>query len=246
MQPVLSTSMTSFENRSNTSNSAMPSKYHSLRKDKPMTEEKLRTLRKMKYKTEMCIKGNCEFGSKCDFAHSITELRSRPVPSTFKTVPCKKENKLDGCRFQNRCSFLHSNEKIVPLKTPRHFAICNKDNREVTKLFHHCLPNLLRRDSEVNKTHQAVSRIGVLNDNFATPSRHFHAPNNALPRVSNTLSPNRRALSKKSSTFVAYHQVPVNYPYFYFLGGQIPMQVLTMQAGCAIQAMDRPVICPPM
>lgn len=63
------------------------------------------------YKTEMCRNhiehGKCKYNERCQFAHSIYELRKVERHPKYKTEVCK--NFLDNsfCKYGKRCCFLH-------------------------------------------------------------------------------------------------------------------------------------------
>mmetsp|Transcript_44636 Transcript_44636/g.72680 ORF Transcript_44636/g.72680 Transcript_44636/m.72680 type:complete len:182 (-) Transcript_44636:243-788(-) len=66
------------------------------------------------YKTELCRSflesGTCRYGSKCQFAHGIKELRTVVRHPKFKTELCKTFHSDKGkiCPYGSRCRFIHA------------------------------------------------------------------------------------------------------------------------------------------
>jgi len=71
-------------------------------------------------KTKMChslVSGNCSFGSKCLFAHSVDELRivgDDEKASHFKQKTCKwfNVNGVNKCIYGTHCRFAHGTEEL--------------------------------------------------------------------------------------------------------------------------------------
>ena len=69
-----------------------------------------------KYKTEMCRKiielGFCKYGDKCQFAHTIDELRYASKHRKFKSKACNNwhKNTPGSCRYGNRCCYIHDED----------------------------------------------------------------------------------------------------------------------------------------
>ncbi len=67
------------------------------------------------YKTELCKsfidRATCRYGSKCQFAHGIDELRSTLKHPKYKTINCKTYWKNGVCPYGSRCRFLHADER---------------------------------------------------------------------------------------------------------------------------------------
>ena len=65
------------------------------------------------YKTEICrshqYSGACEYGSSCQFAHGLDELRTRDVDPKYKTERCKNYHAFgpSTCWYGPRCKFIH-------------------------------------------------------------------------------------------------------------------------------------------
>ena len=70
------------------------------------------------YKTEICrshqYSGACEYGSSCQFAHGLEELRTREVDSKFKTERCKNFHAFgpSTCWYGPRCKFIHDEYRV--------------------------------------------------------------------------------------------------------------------------------------
>ncbi|CAE7826936.1 CTH1, partial [Symbiodinium sp. CCMP2456] len=63
--------------------------------------------------TELCsffLKGMCRHGTKCNFAHSINDLKEKPDFS--KTRLCTNYFKTKSCPYGMRCSFAHSKDEM--------------------------------------------------------------------------------------------------------------------------------------
>ncbi|OUM62403.1 hypothetical protein PIROE2DRAFT_61919 [Piromyces sp. E2] len=79
------------------------------------------------YKTELCRSyeetGSCRYGSKCQFAHSISELRPVDRHPKYKTEMCKTFWEQGTCPYGKRCCFIHTPRDLakkedVPGHTP--------------------------------------------------------------------------------------------------------------------------------
>ncbi|KAL8281520.1 hypothetical protein RQP46_006204 [Phenoliferia psychrophenolica] len=64
------------------------------------------------YKTELCRsweeKGNCRYGTKCQFAHGKQEIREVPRHPKFKSEVCRTFWTNGSCPYGRRCCFLHA------------------------------------------------------------------------------------------------------------------------------------------
>ncbi|KAJ3101980.1 hypothetical protein HK100_004444 [Physocladia obscura] len=64
------------------------------------------------YKTEYCRSmeetGECRYGAKCQFAHSVQELRFVDRHPKYKTQVCKTFFETGDCPYGRRCCFIHS------------------------------------------------------------------------------------------------------------------------------------------
>jgi len=79
------------------------------------------------YKTELCRSyeetGTCRYGPKCQFAHSINELRPVDRHPKYKTEMCKTFWEQGTCPYGKRCCFIHTprdlaNKEDAPGHTP--------------------------------------------------------------------------------------------------------------------------------
>eukprot|EP00866_Antonospora_locustae_P000087 jgi/Antlo1/87/1952 len=63
------------------------------------------------YKTELCrnyeVYGICRYNERCQFAHSVHELRSVERHPRYKTEICKNFLSSRFCKYGRRCCFLH-------------------------------------------------------------------------------------------------------------------------------------------
>jgi hypothetical protein len=83
------------------------------------------------YKTELCRSyeetGTCRYGSKCQFAHGIAEIRPVLRHPKYKTEICKTFHVIGTCPYGKRCRFIHIPpsqtpvEKEIPLDSTRNF-----------------------------------------------------------------------------------------------------------------------------
>ncbi|XP_020796097.2 mRNA decay activator protein ZFP36L1 [Boleophthalmus pectinirostris] len=68
-----------------------------------------------RYKTELCRSftenGLCKYGSKCQFAHGMDELRDLNRHPKYKTLPCRTFHTIGFCPYGIRCHFVHNNEE---------------------------------------------------------------------------------------------------------------------------------------
>lgn len=71
------------------------------------------------YKTELCesftTKGACRYGSKCQFAHGLSELKFRQFGNNFRTKPCINWTKLGYCPYGKRCCFKHGSDQDIKI-----------------------------------------------------------------------------------------------------------------------------------
>jgi len=67
------------------------------------------------YKTELCRsfeeQGSCRYGKKCQFAHSLKELRSIQRHPKYKTEMCDSFHTSGYCPYGSRCHFIHNLEE---------------------------------------------------------------------------------------------------------------------------------------
>lgn len=70
------------------------------------------------YKTELCRSwqetGSCRYGSKCQFAHGMEELRPVLRHPKYKTEICRTFHTLGTCPYGTRCRFIHNRDPILP------------------------------------------------------------------------------------------------------------------------------------
>ncbi|KAJ1564203.1 hypothetical protein HK096_009142 [Nowakowskiella sp. JEL0078] len=74
------------------------------------------------YKTELCRSweetGYCRYGSKCQFAHSETELRQIDRHPKYKTEMCKTFWEKGTCPYGKRCCFVHTDRNLQKMQDP--------------------------------------------------------------------------------------------------------------------------------
>ncbi|XP_053330140.1 mRNA decay activator protein ZFP36L2-A-like [Spea bombifrons] len=68
-----------------------------------------------RYKTELCRtfheSGSCKYGSKCQFAHGMGELRGLNRHPKYKTELCRTYHTIGFCPYGSRCHFIHNVEE---------------------------------------------------------------------------------------------------------------------------------------
>ena len=66
------------------------------------------------YKTELCRgweeTGKCRYGTRCQFAHGMHELRSVLRHPKYKTEVCRTWMETGSCPYGRRCCFIHGND----------------------------------------------------------------------------------------------------------------------------------------
>ncbi len=67
------------------------------------------TLRKTTMCEHILYDRPCDMGARCDFAHTVSELKPRIVPPNFKKEPC---NNRDPHNFKG-CLYRHSGEQLI-------------------------------------------------------------------------------------------------------------------------------------
>ncbi|KAL3898525.1 MAG: hypothetical protein SGCHY_002679 [Lobulomycetales sp.] len=76
------------------------------------------------YKTELCRSweenGTCRYGTKCQFAHSVEEVRTLERHPKYKTELCKTFWDRGSCPYGKRCCFIHTEntERTVGAPVP--------------------------------------------------------------------------------------------------------------------------------
>ena len=75
------------------------------------------------YKTELCRSyeefGQCRYGNKCQFAHSLEELRPVQRHPKYKTEVCKTFATTGTCPYGTRCRFIHQTRTLAQLQTSK-------------------------------------------------------------------------------------------------------------------------------
>lgn len=65
-----------------------------------------------RYKTELCRtyeeNGSCKYGTKCQFAHGLEELRGLSRHPKYKTEACRTFHTIGFCPYGARCHFIHN------------------------------------------------------------------------------------------------------------------------------------------
>lgn len=83
----------------------------------PKVKSQVQETPKQLYKTELCesftLKGSCPYGSKCQFAHGLGELKVKKSCKNFRTKPCVNWEKLGYCPYGRRCCFKHGDDNDI-------------------------------------------------------------------------------------------------------------------------------------
>ncbi|EJS42725.1 tis11p [Saccharomyces arboricola H-6] len=83
----------------------------------PKVKGQLQETPKQLYKTELCesftLKGTCPYGTKCQFAHGLNELKVKKSCKNFRTKPCLNWEKLGYCPYGRRCCFKHGDDNDI-------------------------------------------------------------------------------------------------------------------------------------
>uniref|UniRef100_A0A3P8W816 mRNA decay activator protein ZFP36 n=1 Tax=Cynoglossus semilaevis TaxID=244447 RepID=A0A3P8W816_CYNSE len=70
-----------------------------------------------RYKTELCRtyeeNGTCKYGTKCQFAHGVEELRGLSRHPKYKTEPCRTFHTIGFCPYGARCHFVHNGDELT-------------------------------------------------------------------------------------------------------------------------------------
>jgi hypothetical protein len=122
------------------------------------------------YKTEICrshaTTGYCEYGAYCQFAHGVSELRSRDFDVKYKTKLCKNFFETGQCRFASRCKFIHD-EQRVQVSDTEFWLVSPSDN-------------LVR--VEVAHTPERRAQLqSLVTSTFSPPATAFGAPTTFQP-----------------------------------------------------------------
>ncbi|XP_073706903.1 mRNA decay activator protein ZFP36L1 [Garra rufa] len=77
-----------------------------------------------RYKTELCRtyeeSGICKYGTKCQFAHGMEELRGLNRHPKYKTEPCRTFHTIGFCPYGARCHFIHNADEQIGLSENNH------------------------------------------------------------------------------------------------------------------------------
>uniref|UniRef100_H3DRB7 mRNA decay activator protein ZFP36 n=1 Tax=Tetraodon nigroviridis TaxID=99883 RepID=H3DRB7_TETNG len=69
-----------------------------------------------RYKTELCRtyeeSGTCKYGTKCQFAHGVDELRGISRHPKYKTELCRTFHTIGFCPYGARCHFIHNADEL--------------------------------------------------------------------------------------------------------------------------------------
>ncbi|EPR79780.1 Zinc finger protein [Spraguea lophii 42_110] len=121
------------------------------------------------YKTEMCKSyeefGTCRYGEKCQFAHSIQELRSVTRHPKYRTEICKTFWIQGNCPYFSRCCFIHDSvteEDIIENRISASIEIVEylKEKR-IKRTNEEKYQNELMKQFEENNIFQTIDEINI-------------------------------------------------------------------------------------
>lgn len=131
------------------------------------------------YKTEICRSfeenGYCRYNDKCQFAHSLEELRKIDRHPRYKTEICKTYWEEGTCPYGKRCCFIHK-ENIVKDNDIEITAIGMSDdiNKKEDKLeIKDLKPFYYKTDDFFDNSLLYVKINNTLKQNEKTPGAHF-------------------------------------------------------------------------
>lgn len=84
----------------------------------------------LKY-TKMCdffLKGKCQRGARCNFAHNKDQLQSKP--DLFKTVLCVRFMSKGACKSGQSCRFAHCRDELRQVREVDESSQCSKEDRQ--------------------------------------------------------------------------------------------------------------------
>ncbi|KAJ3171610.1 hypothetical protein HDU88_007690 [Geranomyces variabilis] len=131
------------------------------------------------YKTELCRSweetGTCRYGAKCQFAHSLSELRGVERHPKYKTEMCRTFWENGACPYGKRCCFIHTDNERPSTSRPTGGEVMKSGaNAGIRPDGDQQLPPLSRPRT------QSISNGDVSRDNLgetsgAAPSLDHHA-----------------------------------------------------------------------
>ncbi|KAJ3024267.1 hypothetical protein HKX48_003092 [Thoreauomyces humboldtii] len=134
-----------------------------------------RELKKMSlYKTELCRSweetGTCRYGTKCQFAHSRTELRPVDRHPKYKTEMCKTFWEKGACPYGKRCCFIHTENAEIVRKDEN-----NASTRPVDGSDGLAQPKVRARTMSSGSNRNANDTSPGSQDSEASDGKHIHS-----------------------------------------------------------------------
>ncbi|KAH3901988.1 uncharacterized protein SCODWIG_03420 [Saccharomycodes ludwigii] len=110
------------------------------------------------YKTELCetftTTGDCKYGSKCQFAHGLHELKIKEINGkNYRTKPCHNWKKYGVCPYGNRCVFKHGDNDDIKVYLQAGTIKVEKDGSATT-----------RKKSNISTKYASPSVVAKKND----------------------------------------------------------------------------------
>lgn len=132
--------------------------------------------------TELCRSfeefGTCRYGNKCQFAHSLDELRPVQRHPKYKTEVCRTFATTGTCPYGTRCRFIHQSATLAQLRTAK-AGVSVPMSEKVT------LPTANMQQLEPNGQHFPGMSIGMDSNpaSFANVARGAAKPNRNMMGV---------------------------------------------------------------
>lgn len=162
------------------------------------------------YKTELCRSyeetGNCRYGKKCQFAHSVKEVRVLNRHPKYKTEMCKSFHTNGYCPYGARCHFVHNanDEEMDDLyargrgRSASSIA-SNDDNSQIDKSLGALSLKVEEWPLPGNEASSSCSSSEMLHQ---TPSTNSWSSRMVAKMVSKELSPSASTFSSSFEQFV--------------------------------------------
>ncbi|KAK6470623.1 mRNA decay activator protein ZFP36L1-like [Huso huso] len=147
-----------------------------------------------RYKTELCRtfdeSGTCKYGTKCQFAHGMDEVRGLSRHPKYKTEPCRTFHTIGFCPYGARCHFIHNEDEQRPAAAT--------DAQQAKER-----PQLHQSVSFAGFSTQSVSGLQNLNEplTFSRASSVSPPPSTGSPELLSPIFPEPKALKHSYSFY---------------------------------------------
>nr|XP_046246151.1 mRNA decay activator protein ZFP36L1 [Scatophagus argus] len=136
-----------------------------------------------RYKTELCRtyeeSGTCKYGTKCQFAHGLDELRGLSRHPKYKTEPCRTFHTIGFCPYGARCHFIHNADELCAGNT----AVLNRKHKLRPPLLRHSLsfagfssPQTFQTVEESQPSSLLFTRASSVSPSLSTGSPELLSP----------------------------------------------------------------------